>query len=175
MYFIATLINTFVFALCVAIMWGVSGVTGATYKEVCVVGNVYLQGLIIALSSLFVLNGAMKSSENRKEKITWSTIYVIFNFIVFGAILNHYGFNLTEAFDKCKNELVYVSRCFAQCTPNPTEDDWYADGLQFNTELFYIHINVIFFVYAFIATIFVNYRIGKRLKGKPMVVPPALP
>ena len=168
LFSILTLMCIPVFAVCIAILYGVSYVTGWSYEETSVYINIYLQGFLIAASSLFVFFGVLKSSKVKWYKLILSIAYVIANFGFYAVILQHYGYDRAVAFDKCYHELMDISyEVVISCGLSD-----YGNGIDPSlieycagpTMGVYMVINVLFFVSAFITIIWLNYYIGKKCR-----------
>lgn len=168
-YSILATITSPVFIVCIAILYGISYITGMSYELVSVVINIYLQGLLVMLSSLFVLRGAIRGKG--KVGIICSVLYVIANVLLYAAIINHYGFDTSEAFKRCYAELMNISYSielkyeFAEYQLN----NWIPKSMDSVVPTIYMIINVLFFVYGFIGIILANYFVGKRLYKKAKV------
>lgn len=161
-----------VFGICIAILYGVSYITGWSYEETSVYINIYFQGFLVAASSLFVLFGVLKSS--KWYKVVLSIMYVIANFGFYAMILQHYGFDTAAAFDKCYHELMDISyaivmNCGLSDYGNGIDPGWieYCAGPTIGV---YMIINVLFFVFTFITVICLNYFIGKKCKRQKTLV-----
>lgn len=91
---------------------GASGIAwGLTYKEICVIGNIYMEAVICLLSALWSTWTAIKAYRQKNTAfrmlimlagLLYGTIYV-FGFL---GICYHYAMPLEEAFDLCYHELL---------------------------------------------------------------------
>ena len=98
------------FDLCCGIMAAGAYALGLTYKEFCVIGNIYVQGLILVLSALSIFYTMVKIVRKRKSKLriamlivtaVYASLYVI-GFIL---ICRYYAMPLDDAFNLCVQEL----------------------------------------------------------------------
>lgn len=83
---------------------------GLTYKEFCVVGNIYLQGLLLvssAFASLFVMirKIRLKITLARCTMLIISLSYSLFFLYMFYLVFQHYDMPLENAFNLCVREL----------------------------------------------------------------------
>ena len=98
------------FDICCKIMSSLGHLLGLSYKEICVIGNIYIQGGILVLSSFapfFALIKKMrtKASIGKGLYLLPSIIYGISCCFLFLLVCLRYIFPLTEAFDKCVFDL----------------------------------------------------------------------
>ena len=105
------------FDLCCGIMAAGAYALGLTYKEFCVIGNIYLQGLILVLSALsifftMVKNVRKKQSTLRITMLIASAIYALLYVIGFILICRHYAMPLDDAFNLCVQELKSFGQSF---------------------------------------------------------------
>ena len=122
---------------------------GLTYKEFCVIGNIYVQGLILVLSALSIFYTMVKIVKKKKSilRITMliaSAIYALLYFFGFALICRHYAMPLEEAFDLCVHELSHFGQVF------------YGVG--------YIGANIIIFVVGWLIVLAFNIIITMFLK-----------
>ena len=98
------------FDICCKIMSSLGHLLGLSYKEICVIGNIYIQGGILVLSSFapfFALIKKMrtKASTGKGLYLLPSIIYGISCCFLFLLVCLRYIFPLTETFDKCVFDL----------------------------------------------------------------------
>jgi hypothetical protein len=105
------------FDLCCGIMAAGAYALGLTYKEFCVIGNIYIQGLILVLSALsifftMVKNVRKKQSTLRIAMLIVTAAYASLYVIGFVLICRHYAMPLEEAFNLCVQELKSFGQSF---------------------------------------------------------------
>ena len=91
---------------------GAAGIAwGLTYKEICVIGNIYMETVICLLSALWLTWTAIKAYRQKNTTfrmlimlagLLYGTIYVL----GFLGVCYHYAMPMEEAFDLCYNELM---------------------------------------------------------------------
>ena len=102
------------FAACCGVM-GVVGVAwGLTYKEICVIGNIYLEAGICLLSALWLTWSTIKAyGRNRTRQhcllMSAGLLYGMIYLFVFLLICNHYAMPMEKAFDLCYHELLMLA------------------------------------------------------------------
>lgn len=102
------------FDICCKIMSSLGDLFGLSYKEICVIGNIYIQGGILVLSSFapFIALIKMmikKASIGKGLYLLPSIIYGMACCFLFLLVCIRYRFPLTEAFDKCVFDLNVVT------------------------------------------------------------------
>lgn len=136
------------FDLCCGIMAAGAYALGLTYKEFCVIGNIYVQGLILVLSALsifftMVKNVRKKQSTLRIAMLIVTAVYASLYVIGFVLICRHYAMPLDDAFDLCVHELSHFGQSF------------YDVG--------YIGANIIIFVLGWLLLLILNVLINMLL------------
>lgn len=106
-----------IFSLCCQIMATGAHLLGLTYKEFCVLGNIYLQSLVLVLSAFAISYVAWKKVKEKKSGVrvltfTVSILYSVVHLAVFFIICKHYAMPLEDAFDLCVDELKYFGKVF---------------------------------------------------------------
>lgn len=143
------------FDLCCGIMAAGAYALGLTYKEFCVIGNIYVQGLILVLSALsifftMVKNVRKKQSTLRIAMLIVTAVYASLYVIGFVLICRHYAMPLEEAFNLCVQELKSFGQSF------------YNVG--------YIGANIIIFVvgwlFLLILNVLINMLLNKQVISK---------
>ena len=139
------------FDLCCGIMAAGAYALGLTYKEFCVIGNIYVQGLILVLSALSILYSMVKIVRKRKSTLRIamliaSAVYALLYVFGFALICRHYAMPLVEAFDLCVHELSHFGQVF------------YGVG--------YIGANIIIFVVGWLIVLAINVMITYFLKNR---------
>ena len=105
------------FDLCCGIMAAGAYALGLTYKEFCVIGNIYIQGLILILSALSILCTMVKIVRKKKSALLIvmliaSAVYALLYVIGFILICRHYAMPLDDAFNLCVQELQDFGQSF---------------------------------------------------------------
>ena len=136
------------FMMCCGVMRVLGNILGLTYKEVCVIGNIYLQGVLWAASSLLPMIAAIVAVIKKREigrivTLGTSMLYSAAHWIIFALLCWRYAPPLAPAFDRCV-------------------DDLYASARVFGTT--YEVVNIIFFVVLFGLCIVANYVIYRIIK-----------
>ena len=143
------------FDLCCGIMAAGAYALGLTYKEFCVIGNIYIQGLILVLSALSILYTMVKIVRKRKSTLRIamliaSAVYAFLYVFGFALICRHYAMPLDDAFNLCVQELKDFGQSF------------YGVG--------YIGANIIIFVvgwiFLLILNVLINMFLNKQLISK---------
>lgn len=137
-----------IFQLCCGVMMALGHLVGLSYKEVCVIGNVYMQGGLWVLSSLLPLFIAIKAlvdryTISRAIAVIAGAIYSLIYTLTFTYFASRYQPPLADAFDLCVKDLYYV-----------------ADKMGTTYEV----VNIIFFVVFWGISIICNYIIYRILK-----------
>ena len=138
--------KSFFFSCC-----GSLGFTGAAwglgYKEICVIGNIYIQ-LTIFLASFIWLEYVIWNRYSNKRDLRNTILLILGSFYTFvalifsGWVIYHYAMPLTEAYDLCLKELIALSKRF---------------------HITYNEINYIIFIYGFLFVIILNFTMAKLL------------
>ena len=92
------------FAACCCVMGAVGVVWGLTYKEICVIGNIYLEAGICLLSALWLTWSTIKAyGRNRTRRhclfMSVGLLYGMVYLLVFLLICSHYAMPMEKAFD----------------------------------------------------------------------------
>ena len=102
--------DTCFFGSCCGFM-GASGVAwGLSYKEICVIGNIYLESGLCLLSALWLTWVCVKRYLDHKTIangliMTTGCIYGLASVVAFICICVHYAMPMDDAFDLCYREL----------------------------------------------------------------------
>lgn len=133
------------FDLCCNIMAEGAIVLGLTYKEFCVVGNIYLQGIVLVFSAftwMFVMINKIKNKTSflRCFMLIFSLLYGSIFVYAFSLICLHYYMPLEDAFNLCVKELISFGQSF------------YNVG--------YVGANIIIFVVGWLFLLIFNVSIG---------------
>ena len=102
------------FAACCGVMGAVGVAWGLTYKEICVIGNIYLEAGICLLSALWLTWSTIKAyGRNRTRQhcllMSLGLLYGMIYLFVFLLICNHYAMPMEKAFDLCYHELLMLA------------------------------------------------------------------
>ena len=135
------------FLICCGIMAYFAFVLDLTYKEFCVLGNIYLQATICLLSAIAPVMISIRrgiKGEVSIIKLTFVTINLITHIVLYTIICKHYWMPLEPAFNLCYRELV-------QCAAT--------------TGSTYIIVNFVIFVIFFVVDLLYNAVLYKIVKG----------
>ena len=102
------------FGACCGILYITGRCLGFTYKEICVIVNIFLEAGLCLLSALWVTWTAIKSFIHRK---TLASGLLMATGIVYGLtfiggflwICHHYAMPMNDAFDLCYRELIQLA------------------------------------------------------------------
>ncbi len=99
------------FGACCGILYIIGKGLGFTYKEICVIVNIYLEAGLCLLSALWVTWTAIKGFIHRRT--LGSSIIMAIGFVYglayvggFLCICQHYAMPMNDAFDLCYRELI---------------------------------------------------------------------
>ncbi len=144
----------YLFDICCRIMSSLGDFFGLSYKEICVIGNIYIQGGIWVLSALSPFIALLwmirkNTSLNKKLCLFLSIGYGLISSYIFVLLCKRYSFpTITTGFDICVEDLVSLAKAY-------------------NTT--YQAINIYIFVIAWILCISLNLLITKFILGNKMV------
>ncbi len=102
------------FGVCCGILYMTGKILGFTYKEICVIVNIYLEAGLCLLSALWVTWTAIKGFIHQK---TIGSGFLMSSGIVYGFayiggfmwLCQHYAMPMNEAFDLCYRELIQLA------------------------------------------------------------------
>lgn len=105
------------FGACCGSLYVLGLAFGLTYKEICVIVNIYLEAALCVLSAFWVTWTCINSFCSSK---TWGRMllmlagiaYGLLYFVAFLWICNHYAMPLNDAFDLCYRELIALSKAY---------------------------------------------------------------
>ena len=135
------------FAACCGVM-GAGGVAwGLTYKEICVIGNIYMEAGLCLLSALWLTWSTIKIFRQRRTVssgllMSAGILYGLINLIGFWMICSHYAMPLEKAFDLCYHELIVLA------------SDWHTT---------YNNVNYLIFILLFLVLTIGNILFASRL------------
>ena len=105
------------FGSCCASM-GIAGFAwGLTYKEICVIGNLYMQSGIFLFTVAYLIWVTYKRYRVKKTipnmcVLIAGLIYLVATFVGFCWVLYHYPLPLESSYDKCYHELVNLTHTY---------------------------------------------------------------
>ena len=103
------------FGACCGILYLTGRFLGFTYKEICVIVNIYMEAGLCLLSALWVTWTAIKGFVHRKTignglLMATGIIYSIVYVGGFMWLCQHYAMPLNDAFDLCYHELIQLAK-----------------------------------------------------------------
>jgi hypothetical protein len=103
------------FGACCGILYLTGKYLGFTYKEICVIVNIYLEAGLCLLSALWVTWATVKFFTHRKTIgngliMTAGGLYSIVYIGGFMWLCQHYAMPLNDAFDLCYRELIQLAK-----------------------------------------------------------------
>ena len=143
--------NNCFFGSCCASL-GISGLAwGLTYKEICVIGNIYIQIAIVFLSTLYVVwMGYRRNKFKTNVRNFFLMLFLdLYGFMMFAACLGiivHYDLALEESYDLCYKELLSWARYYG---------------------ITYFQINYYIFIIGFLIITIGNILLGRILRIPP--------
>lgn len=125
------------FVACCGVMAYFAYVLELTYKEFCVLGNIYLQAAVCLIAAIAPVLVCLRKKSGTGSMI--KLIVALCNFFAHGALFlivcRHYWMPLAPAFDLCYRELVQLASA---------------------TDSTYIIVNLVIFVILFVADLILN-------------------
>lgn len=102
------------FAACCGVMGAVGVAWGLTYKEICVIGNIYLEAGVCVLSALLLTRSTIKAYRRDRTiphslLMSAGLLYGMIYLFVFLLICCHYAMPMEKAFDLCYHELFMLA------------------------------------------------------------------
>ena len=103
------------FGACCGILYLTGKCLGFTYKEICVIVNIYLEAGLCLLSALWVSWTAIKCFIHRKTLASGLLMAtgIVYGLVYIGGFLwicQHYAMPLNDAFDLCYHELIQLAK-----------------------------------------------------------------
>lgn len=103
------------FGACCGILYWTGRFLGFTYKEICVIVNIYMEAGLCLLSALWVTWVTVKFFTHRKTIgngliMTAGGLYSIVYIGGFMWLCQHYAMPLNDAFDLCYRELIQLAK-----------------------------------------------------------------
>lgn len=100
------------FDICCKIMSGLGSLLGLSYKEICVIGNIHIQGgiwLLSAMIPIIVLMLRKQTSLIKKSYLILAIGYGFIHSILFIMFCGRYSFPIIEGFDVCVKDLQHIA------------------------------------------------------------------
>ena len=102
------------FGACCGILYWTGRFLGFTYKEICVIVNIYMEAGLCLLSALWVTWATIKGFIHRKTLasgllMATGIVYGLAYIGVFLWLCQHYSMPMNDAFDLCYNELIQLA------------------------------------------------------------------
>lgn len=103
------------FGVCCGWLYVIGLIIGYSYKEICVIINIYLESGLCLLSVLWVTWISIRRFIRTKTVgngilITGGIVYGIAGILLFLWICNHYAMPMNDAFDLCYRELIQLAK-----------------------------------------------------------------
>lgn len=103
------------FGACCGILYMTGNILGFTYKEICVIVNIYMEASLCLLSALWVTWATIKCFTRRKAignglLMATGIIYGIAYIEGFMWLCQHYAMPMNDAFDQCYRELIQLAK-----------------------------------------------------------------
>ena len=138
------------FGACCGAVYATGIVLGFTYKEICVIVNIYIEAALCLLSALWVTWVVIERFLHRKTTgngvlMTAGIMYGLVCLVGFLLVCHHYAMPLSDAFDLCYHELVQLAK-------------------DYNTT--YINVNFVVFILFFLVVTIGNLLIARKLKTR---------
>lgn len=133
------------FVACCGIMAYFAYVLELTYKEFCVLGNIYLQAAICLIAAIAPVLVSVRTQKNKPAiaKLIVSLVNFSIHGVLFFVICKHYWMPLDPAFDLCYKELMQLAS---------------------TTGTTYIFVNLVIFVILFVGDLIFNSILYKMTK-----------
>ena len=136
------------FGACCGLLYIIGKGLGFTYKEICVIVNIYVESGLGLLSALWVTWTAIKGFIHRKTLgsgiiMATGVVYGIAYVGGFLSICQHYAMPMNDAFDLCYHELIQLAK------------DYHTT---------YNNVNYVIFILLFFVVMIVNILLVKLLK-----------
>ena len=104
------------FDICCKIRSGLGSLLGLSYKEICVIGNIHIQGGIWLLSAMIpfiVLMQHKQTSLIKKPYLILAIGYGFIHSILFIMFCGRYSFPIIEGFDVCVKDLQHIAKNYS--------------------------------------------------------------
>lgn len=105
------------FDICCRIMSSLGDFFGLSYKEICVIGNIHIQGGIWILSALLPITALIwmlwkQRSFGRFLYLIFAVGYGLGSSILLMMFVERYSFPIIEGFDICVNDLRFIAKVY---------------------------------------------------------------
>ena len=103
------------FDVCCKIMSELGNLLGLSYKEICVIGNIHIQGgiwILFAWIPTLVLMQQKQTSLNKKLFLIFATGYGLIHSMIYIMLCERYSFPITERFDVCVMDLRLIAKIY---------------------------------------------------------------
>lgn len=101
------------FGGCCGFMAAVAFVLGLTYKEFCVIGNIWVPCAAIIGTAMFLIYASWRCIKSGKGDLrvlpVASSVLALIQIVGAIVLLFHYAGTFDEAFDRCRNDLLYLA------------------------------------------------------------------
>ena len=104
------------FDICCKILSGLGSLLGLSYKEICVIGNIHIQGgiwLLSAMIPIIVLMLRKQTSLIKKSYLMLAIGYGFIHSILFIMFCGRYSFPIIEGFDVCVKDLQHIAENYS--------------------------------------------------------------
>ena len=104
------------FEVCCKIMAGLGNLLGLSYKEICVIGNIYLQGgiwVLFAWIPTIVLMRHKQTPLTKKLYFILALGYGLIHTMLFIMFCGRYSFPIIDGFDVCVKDLQHIARNYS--------------------------------------------------------------
>ena len=104
------------FEVCCKIMAGLGNLLGLSYKEICVIGNIYLQGGIWVLFTWIPTIVLMRHKQTPLTKKLYFILalgYGLIHTMLFIMFCGRYSFPIIDGFDVCVKDLQHIARNYS--------------------------------------------------------------
>ena len=141
------------FGACCCLLYGVGFIIGLTYKEICVIVNIYLQAFVCLLSALWVTwicirNYRLSKTNGRMLLMLLGILYGIAYIAAFVWLCSHYAMPLDDAFNLCYQELMSLAETYKTT---------------------YIIVNFLIFILLFLVCIIGNFMLAQLVKSRTLL------
>lgn len=103
------------FDICCKIMSSLGDFFGLSYKEICVIGNIHIQGgiwILLAWIPTIVLMRHKQTSLTKKLYLISAWGYGLIHTMLFIMFCERYSFPITEGFDVCVMDLRQIAKIY---------------------------------------------------------------
>ena len=104
------------FDICCKILSGLGSLLGLSYMEICVIGNIHIQGGIWLLSAMIPFIVLMQHKQTfliKKPYLILAIGYGFIHSILFIMLCGRYSFPIIDGFDVCVKDLQHIARNYS--------------------------------------------------------------